>query len=157
MRVHDFHSKFGKSINITAGFANFGNEIFAFDIAELLQFAPELLCLRAQRDSPGEQKAHPIHPRRLRIRSMLRARRKRPRHRGAKHRDELTAFHSITSSARASSVGGIVRPSLLDVLRLMTRLSLVGCSTDSSPGAAPFKILSMNAAERRKLQGIHTP
>jgi hypothetical protein len=37
--------------------------------------------------------------------------------RAAEQRDELAAFHSITSSARASSVGGISRPSALAVLR----------------------------------------
>ena len=35
--------------------------------------------------------------------------------------------HSITSSARASSVGGTSRPSALAVLRLMTSSNLVGC------------------------------
>jgi len=43
-----------------------------------------------------------------------RARRERPRHRrAAEQRDELAAFnHSITSSARASRIGGTSRPSL---------------------------------------------
>jgi hypothetical protein len=43
-----------------------------------------------------------------------------PRRRAAEQRDELATFHccnhSITSSARASSVGGISRPSALAVL-----------------------------------------
>ena len=34
--------------------------------------------------------------------------------------------YSITSSARASSVGGTMRPSILAVLRLMTSSNLVG-------------------------------
>jgi hypothetical protein len=43
---------------------------------------------------------------------LLRARRERPRCCGAaEQRDELAPYHSITSSARASSVGGTVRPS----------------------------------------------
>src|SRR6516165_12757410 len=41
----------------------------------------------------------------------LRARRKRPRNHAAEKRDELAPDHSITSSARASSVGGTSRPS----------------------------------------------
>src|SRR5262249_26773956 len=49
---------------------------------------------------------------------LLRARRERPSSRAAEQRDELAPFHSITSSARASSVGGTVRPSSLAVLRL---------------------------------------
>ena len=38
---------------------------------------------------------------------LLRARRQRPSRRAAEQRDELALVHSITSSARASSVGGI--------------------------------------------------
>jgi hypothetical protein len=47
-----------------------------------------------------------------RVRS-VRARRERPSHgrRAAKKGDELAALHSITSSARARSVGGTSRPS----------------------------------------------
>src|SRR5258708_39326274 len=51
---------------------------------------------------------------------LLRARRERPRRCAAEQRDELAPFHSITSSARASSMGGTSRPSALAVLRLMT-------------------------------------
>src|SRR6516162_3202590 len=52
---------------------------------------------------------------------LLRARRARPRCRAAEQRYELAAFHhSITSSARASSVGGTSKPSAFAVLRLMT-------------------------------------
>src|SRR5262249_62147509 len=41
-------------------------------------------------------------------------------------RNELAPLHSITSSARASSVGGTSRPSALAVLRLITSSNLVG-------------------------------
>ena len=50
--------------------------------------------------------------------------------------------YSITSSAWASSVGGIVRPRALAVVRLMMRSNFVGCSTGMSPGFAPRRILS---------------
>src|SRR5262244_3931850 len=65
-----------------------------------------------------------------RHRRLLRARRARPCHsRAAEQGDEIaTAAHSITSSARTSSVGGIVRPSALAVLRLMTNSISVGNS-----------------------------
>src|SRR6266536_2576978 len=60
------------------------------------------------------------------------------------HRQDRTSFawrtHSITSSARASRVGGISRPSALAVLRLITSSYLVGCSTGSSAGFAPLRI-----------------
>ena len=48
--------------------------------------------------------------------------------------------HSITSSARASSVGGTSRPSALAVLRLMTSSNLVDCKTGRSAGFAPLRI-----------------
>src|SRR5262249_3629857 len=47
------------------------------------------------------------------------------------------AFYSITSSARARSEGGTVSPRALAVLRLMTSLNVVGCSTGMSPGLTP--------------------
>src|SRR5262245_4239610 len=48
----------------------------------------------------------------------LRARRERPSRCAAEQCDELAAPHSITSSARASTVAGTSRPSALAVLRL---------------------------------------
>src|SRR2546426_6200187 len=50
--------------------------------------------------------------------------------------------HWITSSARKSSDCGIVSPSALAVLRLMTSSNFVGCSNGRSPRFAPFRILS---------------
>src|SRR6516164_7734797 len=50
--------------------------------------------------------------------------------------------HSITSSALASSAFGISSPMACAVFRLMTRPNETGCSIGSSPGLAPFKILS---------------
>jgi hypothetical protein len=57
--------------------------------------------------------------------------------------------YSITSSARASTAGGIVRPSALAVLRLITNSNLVGCSMGRSPGLAPLRILSTYLAAVR--------
>src|SRR4026209_881542 len=60
------------------------------------------------------------------------------------HRLDRTSFawrtHSITSSARASSVEGISRRSALAALGLVTRSNFVGCSTGKSAGLAPFSI-----------------
>ena len=54
---------------------------------------------------PARQKTNPPHPR------LLRPRRHRPRcGRATNQRDELASFHSITSSARASSEDGISMP-----------------------------------------------
>src|SRR6516162_10279403 len=68
------------------------------------------------------------------------------------HRLDRTSFawrtHSITSSARASSVGGTVRPSAFAVIKFTISSNLVGCSTGISPGFAPRRILSTYSAER---------
>jgi hypothetical protein len=57
-------------------------------------------------------------------------------------------FYSITTSARASRDSGIASPSVLAVLRFMTSINLVGCSTGISAGFAPRKILSTKSAAR---------
>src|SRR5262249_25857405 len=50
----------------------------------------------------------------------------------AEQRDERATFHSITSSARASTVAGMSMPVALAVLRLMTSSNRAGCSTGRS-------------------------
>src|SRR5262245_16142174 len=50
--------------------------------------------------------------------------------------------YSITSSARASRVGGTVRPSALAVLRLITSSYLVGACTGRSAGFSPLRMRS---------------
>src|SRR5262249_25489172 len=78
-----------------------------------------------------------------RHRRLLRARRPRPRRRPAEQRDEVAPpDHSMTSSAMARTPGGIVRPSVLAVLRLMTNSNFVGDCTGRSPGSAPLRMRS---------------
>src|SRR5262249_42819373 len=60
----------------------------------------------------------------------------------ADERDERAPPHSITSSARASSVAGMLRPSAFAVIRFTIRSNLVGCWTGRSVGLAPRRILS---------------
>src|SRR6516164_7047020 len=63
------------------------------------------------------------------------------------HRLDRASFawrtHSITSSARASTIGGIVRPSARAVLRLIVSSYFEACSTGRSAGFAPLRILPM--------------
>ena len=59
----------------------------------------------------------------------------------------------ITSSAVASSVSGMVRPSALAVLRLMTRSILVGCSTGRSAGLSPLRMLPHTSPRKVPLPG----
>ena len=51
--------------------------------------------------------------------------------------------HSITSSARARSVGGTSRPRAFAVLRLTTNSNPVGCSTGIFAGLSPLRIWPM--------------
>src|SRR5215211_1435968 len=68
----------------------------------------------------------------------------RPRGSGARENcDDLPPPHSITSSARARSVAGIVRLSALAVFRFITSSCLVGACTGKSAGYSPLRIRSM--------------
>ena len=48
--------------------------------------------------------------------------------------------YSITSSARAESVGGISNPSVFAVFRLITNWKLIGSITGRSPGFSPLRM-----------------
>src|SRR5262245_39255932 len=86
----------------------------------------------------GESQKHADAPHPARL---LCARGERPSGAGgAEQRDELAPFHSITSSARASSVAGTSMPSIRAVWALMTSSNLVDCSTGMSAGFAPLRM-----------------
>src|SRR5262249_32928224 len=78
--------------------------------------------------------------------AVLRARRERPSRSAAEQRDEVATLHrcdhSITSSARASTVVGTSRPSAFAVLRLITSSYLVGVCTGRSAGFSPLRMRS---------------
>src|SRR5262249_33786112 len=90
--------------------------------------------------------------------ALLRSYANRPRRRATEQCDELAApDHSITSSARASSICGTSSPSALAVLRLMTSSYLVGACTGRSAGFSPLRMRSTYVAARRKLSVRSTP
>src|SRR5262249_1458313 len=145
LAAHRFGGERRQPIELSLGPAVFDRQILALNITDLLQAlakGPQAPCRPVRR--LGIEMADHRH------RRLLRARRERPRGRcAAEQRDERAAIHSITSSAMASTPGGMVRPSVLAVLRLMTNSNLVGCSTGKSAGLAPFSILSTWLAARR--------
>src|SRR5262245_54777816 len=116
-------------------------EVASLDPAQLPQAVFERdharLCLRVAGDKT-HQHADPPHLVRLRGYGQ------RPCGCGAAdERDELApSHHSITSSARASSVGGISRLSAFAVLRLITSSYLVGACTGRSAGFSPRRMRS---------------
>src|SRR5439155_23288719 len=72
---------------------------------------------------------------------LLRARGERPpRGHAAEQGDEFAAIHSITSPARADSIGGTTMPSAFAVVRLMTNSNFVDCATGRSAGFSPLRI-----------------
>jgi len=65
---------------------------------------------------------------------------RRRRGRGRSEGGQGVPSYSITSSAMASTLDGIVRPSALAVLRLITSSNLVGCTTGRSAGFSPLRM-----------------
>src|SRR2546421_8156116 len=135
LTVYQIGCEVGQSVGLVLSPAILDRHILAVDVAgstKALAECGQIACTIDRRRAAKESN----HRHRL-----LRARRKRPRRpRAAEKRDELAPPHSITSSARASSVGGTVRLSALAVLRLMTSSNLVGCITGRSLGLAPLRM-----------------
>jgi len=116
--------------------AVFDRDVLAFDEAHVFQALTE--CTQPV---PGSFRRCGMKKPDHRQHWLLRARPKRPRRsHAADKRDELAALHSITSSARASSVFGTVRPSVLAVCRLMTSSNFVGRRIGRSAGFSPLRM-----------------
>src|SRR6478672_11706219 len=101
--------------------------------AEALQESRYLAIINRRRDWAKE-------PNGRQLRGLLCRCCNRPRRRATETRDERAPIHSITSSARARIVGGMIRPSAFADLRLMIRLTLVDCITGRSAGFSPLRI-----------------
>src|SRR5262249_37202325 len=134
--------------------APFGVAVFHFEVAPLdvAEVAHPEQKLAAQVD---RYRVRP--PRRIEIAEphdfrLLRVRRKRPcSSRAAEERDELAPFHSITSSARKSTEGGMVRSRDFAVLRFTANSNFVGCSTGRSAGLTPLRTLATMIADCRHI------
>src|SRR5262249_40540286 len=114
-------------VGIAAGPAIVDLDIASFNPAQVLQAFQQRCDIGLSfRISLGvsHEDADAPHPLGLR-----RPRGERPcGRRAAEQCDEVAPFHLITAFARASSLSGIVSPSALAVLRLMTRSNSIGCS-----------------------------
>src|SRR5215475_15792314 len=124
----------GQSVVLVMRPAILDRHILALDVPGFTNALPECGQIACRRRA--EEESYHRH------RRLLRPRRDRPRRRTAEKRDELAPLHSITSLARASSVGGISRPSDLAVLRLTTSSYLVGACTGRSAGFSPLRMRS---------------
>src|SRR4029077_1702448 len=114
LESNQLRGKSGKSLKLLFCRTELEEKILAFNITRFAQCFAQLRPQGLHIGISYEEAANSIDLR------LLCPRRERPRCRAAAQRDELAAVHSITSSARASSVGGTSRPSALAVLRLMT-------------------------------------
>src|SRR5262249_34766062 len=137
-------------VGITASPTIVDPDIASFDPAQVLEAFQQRcdigLSLRISLGVSHEDADAP-HPLGLR-----RPRGERPcGRRAAEQCDEVAPFPSITAFARASRLSGIVVPSALAVLRLMTRSNSIGCSIGISAGFAPRSILSTRSAARRHM------
>src|SRR5262249_54323278 len=140
LTVNQFGRKHRQSIILAFRPAIFDLDVLAFDISCLFQSLAE----RTQADRVSGQvrrcaAEEPDHWHRALLRC---ARRERPYRRAAEQRDELATLHSMTSSARASSVVGTSMPIALAVLRLITSSYLVGACTGRWGGFSPLRIRS---------------
>src|SRR5262249_51201006 len=127
--------------DVRSGKANIDLDIASLLPPQPMEFLPKRrdlgLCGRIAFGIP-HQHADPSH-----AITLLRPCRKRPGSRAAEQRDDFAATdHSITSSARASTVAGTSSPSALAVLRLITSSYLVGACTGRSAGFSPLRMRS---------------
>src|SRR5262245_8744479 len=123
MTVNQIGRQCGQSIVAVFRPAIFDRHVPALGIAGLFQTLMESRQKRRIRAGRCAMK-EPNHGHRR----LLRPRRERPSdRRSAKKRDELAAFHSITSLMRNSRDRGISTPSALAVWRLMTSSILMAC------------------------------
>src|SRR5260370_15444103 len=115
-------------------------EVLSLDIAQMAQLLPERLPKATIWIVDAGHGACFNDRDPVLLRPFLRPRRWH-RSREQQTNREIAPPHSITSSARARTDCGTVRPSAAAVLRLMTNSNFVGCMTGRSAGLAPFRIL----------------
>src|SRR6266508_1489826 len=124
-------------------------QVPALDIAVLAQTVSE--CREKERGARrGREVSEVTDPMDLSRRLRLGGERRGEEHRTRACQERAPLHHWMSSSARSRSDCGIVRPSALAVLRLITSSKLVGCSTGRSAGLAPLRILSTMSARRPK-------
>src|SRR5262245_19047444 len=135
---NELRRKFGIALAAALRIPIFNRKIATFDPAELAQplhKSSDPLTFGRRRGGPQVTDSRQL-PR------LLRPHRERPHRRAAEQRDELAPPHSMTSSARARSVGGTSMPSALAVLRLTTSSYFVGACTGRSAGFSPLRMRS---------------
>src|SRR5262249_46669608 len=136
LTAHQIGCEVGQSVGLVLRPAILDRHILALDVAgftKALAECGQISCTIDRRRAAEDPDAG--------HRRLLRARCERPRRgRAADERDELPPLHSITSSARASSVGGTSRPSSLAVWMLVMNSNLAAWITGISAGFSPLRM-----------------
>src|SRR6516165_5982340 len=136
LTAYQLSCEVGQSIILILRPAILDRHILAFDVPAFADALPE--CGHKTCSVGGRRAAEEPD---YRHRRLLRARRERPRgSRTAEQREELAAFHSITSSAVASSACGTLRPKTFAVCRLMTNSNLAARITGNSAAFSPLRM-----------------
>src|SRR5262249_34828575 len=123
LATNQFLRQPGKPVRVSIRRTKLERIALSLDKPKLAQPFAELLAEDASILVRQDKCADSRHLRLLRARH---ARRRKRHGRAAEQRDKVAASHSITSSARARSDVGTMRPSALAVGRLITSSSLVG-------------------------------
>src|SRR3954451_7517707 len=136
--MDQFCCKLGQSLDPPACKSIFDVDVLPLDVTKITQPLTEGVDFRR---GSGRAVMQETDPRDFRWLPRMRCERPR-RRRAAEQRDEIAAFHSMTSSARESSDGGTVRPSALAVVRLIAVTYLVGACTGRSAAFSPLRMRS---------------
>src|SRR5262249_53324101 len=133
---NQFARESGEPVNIPIGKPVQHSNILTFGISQIGQTGPETLEY-----SPNRKFRTQIEPANRRHCGLLGTRSAWPNSsRTGDKGDERAALHSITSSARAISEGGTVRPSAFAVFKLITNSNFLGCNTGKSAGLSPLRM-----------------
>jgi len=121
LAAYQFSRQLGEPIRLPFRINALYVDILSRGVTELAQPLVECVELRVRRRGTGQQ-----HADAGRLSRLLRAGGERPRYgRGTEQGRKIAPPHSMTSSATASSVGGMIRPSALAAFRLITNVNLV--------------------------------
>src|SRR5262249_9223869 len=126
--------KSGEPLVLPLGIAVFDHNVAALYVTDVTQSLTKALVQGRVAGQAGRQVAD---SRGLGRRLGLGDERSRKETAGQRAEEGPARRQWITSSARASTDGGIARPSAFAVFRLTPSSNLVGCSTGRSPGLAP--------------------
>src|SRR5262249_46253961 len=135
-RAQEIANQRGYRFDVIAIVAKLVGNVAPFDITEVAhpahEFLAEWIVVRGSRSDVSDARG---------LARLLRGRCERTTdRRAAEQCDEIAPLHSITSSASASSVGGMSRPSAFAVLTLSMNSNLVDCMTGRSAGFSPLRM-----------------